>query len=127
MGDHHVPSIRQKPKHVALNVLPWLFCKQQVATPSIPSAFLERIADNSAKLASYEYSWHESLLVGPQRVPAYKAKLFPLVIFRVKFKNQNRSAYFPDAKMFPGQNSWGKFTSRNCPGRFAKARMFWDR
>ena len=68
-----------------------------------------------------------SLVVGPQCGLAYKAKLFPLVIFRVRLKNQNRSAHFPDAKMFPGQNSWGKLNYRNCPGRFPKRQMFRDR
>ena len=61
-----------------------------------------------------------SLLVGPQCGQTYKAKLFPLVIFRAKFKNQNPVSRFPEAKMFPGQNASGKLTFRNCPGRFPK-------
>jgi hypothetical protein len=58
--------------------------------------------------------------------PRLQGQIVSVGDFSVKFKNQNRSARFPQAKMFPGQNASGKLTSRNCPGRFPKGRMSWD-
>ena len=114
MGNHHVPAICQYRQRIALDVLPWRLRGKKVATPSVPSACLERIADSSTELASYQYSRHVSLRVRPQRGPSRQVICFRLGIFRVKTVSQNWPSRFPETENvfrpeFPGKKRNSKF------------------